>query len=110
MDNNLFIFMGEEQIAEFDRSRGLAGRQRQALDALDSDMDQGIDLDGERVEHPDRMQRIQFVMRHLFHAIERDDEGVAALMCAYIATRLPDLRAIRATEEGDQVRARLEFN
>jgi len=56
------------------------------------------------------MQRARFVAMNLVQAVRNGQESVAAAMCAYLAVRLPELRQVSATEDGETVLIDLVFN
>lgn len=95
---------------EYDRSRELPDHQLLYLDKMDEKMDLGIQLGETGVENPDINQRAQFVAANLVHAIKGDNEPVAASLCSYLAIRLPDLKQVKITENGNEVSIELVFD
>ncbi len=73
-------------------------------------MDGGITLEDGPVDEPDLMQRARFVAMNLVQAVRNGEDSVAAAMCAYLALRLPELRQVSATEEGETVLIDLVFD
>jgi len=91
----IVVLNGEPQI-EYDRSKPLPDQQRAYLDRMDFQMDGGIVLGGQTVEQPDQLQRAQFISIHAIQALQQGNEALVAASCAYLATRMPDLKQIKA--------------
>ena len=108
--NKLVVFLNGVSQIEFDRDQPLPTRQQEYLDRMDVQMDGGITLEEESIAQPDLMQRARFVAMNLVQAVRNGEDSVAAAMCAYLALRLPGLRQIAATEEGDSVLIDLVFD
>lgn len=110
MSNILIVYLNGQSVIEYDRAVRLPGHQRQYLDKMDHDMDSGIEMNGQSVTAPDLQQRAQYIAMHLIQAINHDNEAMIAAMCAYLATRLPDLKSIKAQEQGAHYSIDLVFN
>ena len=95
---------------EYDRNIRLPGHQREFLDKMDEDMAGGFELAGELVASPNPIQRAQFVTMQLLMAMQREDEGLIAASCAYLANRYPEMTRVVATEQGEQISFNLLFN
>jgi len=101
MDNKLnadmfYVILNEEPLLEFDRKKPVPGHQRQYLDNMDSQMDQGIQLGNDFVEAPNPLQRSQFVANSLINLLLKEEYSMAIAMCTYLAKRMPDLQQIKA--------------
>jgi hypothetical protein len=92
----LVVLVNGESRLEYDRSKVLSERQRVCLDRMDRQMDSGIRLGTDWVEQPRPAQRASFVAAQLVDALQRDDEGLIAACCTYLANRLPELKQIKA--------------
>jgi hypothetical protein len=102
MSDQMAVLLNGIAQLEYDRRKPLPDYQGAYLERMDRKMDdQGIDIDGVRVERPDLGQKAQFVAANLVNAIVGDDEAQAAAMCTWLATRLPDLKQVKIREEGD---------
>jgi hypothetical protein len=103
MKNIMAVLLNDIAQLEYDRDRPLSDYQQTYLDSMDDKMDQqGIDIDGVRVENPDENQKIQFVAANLLSAMRSDNEGLTSALCTWLATRIPDLKQIKYTDrEGD---------
>ena len=99
-DSVVVVLDGVSQL-EYRRATPLADQQRAYLDRLDQHMDKGIELGGVRIDHPDALQRAQYIALQMLQAVQDGNEMVAAATCAYLANRLPELKQVRAiTLEG----------
>ena len=96
MSDSMVVLLNGEALFEYDRTKPLAENQRQYLDRMDQQMDEGITLGTEKIVKPDQQQRAQFVAFTLLSAIEQDNDAVIAAMNSYLAVRYPDLKQIKA--------------
>jgi hypothetical protein len=110
MSDKLVIMFNGQATVEYDRSKRLPGHQRQYLDKMDSDMDAGIDLAGDRIDSPDAIQRAKFVAMHLVQALMDEQDGMIAAGCAYLAIRLPDLKQVKVIQQDEDLVLDLIFN
>ena len=110
MSNKLVVFLNGQSIVEYDRKIRLPGHQRQYLDKMDSDMDAGIEINGVHFDKPDLNQRAQYIAMYLVQAILKNNEAMIAAMSAYLANRLPELKQLKALEQGDNISVDLVFN
>ncbi len=95
MHNLLTVIVNDEAVLEFDRSKPVPGHQRQYLDNMDAQMDQGIQLGKDFIESPNPLQRSQFVANSLVNSVLKDEYSIAIAMCTYLAKRLQDLQQIK---------------
>jgi len=110
MSNLMAVLLNGIAQLEYDRDKPLPDHQALYLDKMDSKMDEGLLMGDTRVENPDINQRAQFVAANLLHAIKSDNEQVAASMCTYLATRMPDLKQVKIIEDGDEISIDLIFD
>lgn len=103
MSNIMAVFLNGIAQLEYDRSKALPDHQELYLDKMDEKMADGIQLGEELVTQPDENQRAQYVAANLLHAINSDNESMAAAMCSYLAVRLPDLKQVRFEEKDGHV-------
>lgn len=109
MKPNLEIILNGNLVIEYPRSTRLPGKQRGFLDIMDFDMDEGINLEGEIIDSPDKQQRSRYVSMKLFQALKSNNKGLITASCAYLVNRQPELLKIKANEEGDTVILELVF-
>ena len=94
-DTILYVIVNDDPILEFDRKKPMPGHQRQYLDNMDSQMDQGIQLGKDFIKEPNALQRSQFVANSLVNLLLKDEYSMAIAMCSYLAKRLPDLQQVK---------------
>ncbi len=109
MNNDLILYLNGQACLEATRSGGVPGHVRAWLARLDADMDDGIELDDGPVAAPDVQQRGQFVLARLLAALGEGKTDFARSLLFYLATRWPELRAIRVTEDASNWTAELDF-
>jgi translation elongation factor EF-4 len=108
-DQLVILLNGESQL-QYDRNKPLVGQQREFLDKMDVELQRGISINHQNIEHPDLQQRAQFVALNLIQAIQNSDEQKAAAMCAYLAIFLPDLKQVKAEQQAEGVIVDLVFD
>ena len=109
MSDKLVVLLNGQSVVEYDRAKRLPGHQRQYLDKMDSDMDSGIELNGESIAEPDATQRAKFVAMHMVQALLDEHDAMIAAGCAYLANRLPDLKQVKVVQEGEDLMLDLIF-
>ena len=73
-------------------------------------MDEGIEINGEMISSPDKIQRANYVAMSLLYGIKKNSEGMNSATCGYLSTRLPELKQIRALKKGGEITFDLIFN
>jgi hypothetical protein len=104
------VFLDGIAQLEYNRDQLLPDHQAAYLDKMDSKMDEGIVVGSEKVENPDLNQRAQFAAANLLHALNTDDESMAAAMCSYLAIRLPELKQVRFESVDGEVSIELIYD
>ncbi len=97
MSEYLVVVLDGVSQLEYVRATALVPAQQDYLDRLDQKMDAGIELAGLYIQHPDALQRAQFIAVQLVQAVQAGNEAQAAVTCAYLANRIPDLKQVRAS-------------
>jgi hypothetical protein len=110
MNNIMAVFLNGIAQLEYDRDRLLPDHQAAYLDKMDAKMDAGILVGNETIKDPDQNQRTRFAAANLAHALNAQDEAVAAAMCSYLAIRLPDLKQIKINDEEDEISIEFIFD
>jgi hypothetical protein len=110
MNNVMAVFLNGIAQLEYDRERLLPDHQAAYLDKMDAKMDAGILVGNETVTDPDQNQRTQFAAANLAHALQAQDEAVAAAMCSYLAIRLPDLKQVKIEDENGEISIEFIFD
>lgn len=109
-ERKLTVVVNGEAVVEYDRGVTLPPRQRDYLDAMDRRMAAGIRLGDERVATPDQLQRAQFVALQLWRALEENDDAPIAASCAWLASRIPELRQVKIEAGGEGAHIDLVFD
>lgn len=104
------IFLNGVAQLEYDRSKPLSEFQTDYLANMDNKMDAGIQLGDEVLNNPEVVERVKFVAGNLLHAMKSDDEASCAAFCAYMATRMPDLKQVKMADLSDEVTIELVFD
>jgi len=110
MSTLLSVYVNGEKVIEYDKNTRHPGKQRQYLDEMDLDMDESIELNDEMIASPDKMQRANYVAMSLLYGIHTKSEGMINATCAYLASRLPELKQIRSIEKGEEIIMDLIFD
>jgi len=110
MSNLLAVLLNGIAQLEYDRNKVLPAHQAVYLAKMDAKMDAGIRLGNDTVENPDINQRAQFIAANLLNAMRANDEEMSAALCTWLANRLPDLKQVKMTEDGDRVSIDLVFD
>lgn len=101
--NTLNLFVNEQLTFEYDRSTELDEGQLTFLDNMDKDMDRGFKIYGEMIAEPDTKQKATFVTMNLIRALQQEDDTKVAVLCAYLATRLPHAVEVHARDQADRI-------
>lgn len=107
MHSFLKLRIDGEMVLEFDRNTRLPGRQRDFLDKMDEDMDQGIQLANMHVREPDSLQRAHYVALHLLQAYREDNQSMITATCAYLIQRVPTLNTVAIEQDNQETRLQL---
>ena len=110
MQDQLVVRVNGEVMLEYDRGQSLPAAQQACLDKMDQKMNAGITYNGQHYASPDKLQCAQFVTMNLIQALGADDERGMAAMCAWLATRLPDLKQVQAVLQNESFTAELIFD
>lgn len=105
----LEVVVNGETMIKFESNTRSPGHERKFLDSMDLDMDEGFELEGGFIKSPDTMHRAKYVSMSLILALQANNEEMAKTMCAYLAHRLPDLKQVRAIDNGNDVEMDLLF-
>lgn len=100
----LAIVVNDQLTLQFDRSKELPENQQQYLAKLDEKFDQGIELQGEKIDKPNIQQKARYMALSMMEGIMYQEDAKAAVSMAWLATRLPDLKQVLAMvdEKGTQ--------
>ena len=110
MSDRLVILLNGASQLQYDRRKLLPDQQLAFLDKMDVEMQRGITVNNQDIDHPDIQQRAQFVALNLIQAIQNGEEQKAAAMCAYLAVFLPDLKQVKAEQQAEGMFIDLVFD
>ena len=110
MTNILAVLIDGIVQLEFDRNKSIPTHQEQFLNNMDAELMTGIVVNGQKISQPDLYQRAQFVALNLVNALRESNDSVAAAMCTYLATRLPELKQVKVELQGEQMSIDLVFD
>ena len=110
MNPSLEIILNDNLILEYPRNTRLPGKQREFLDIMDHDMNEGIKLDGNIIHTPDSQNRIHYIALQLIQAMKSNNRGMIMASCAYLINRQPTLQQIRAWEVDDTISLELIYD
>lgn len=94
--NKLAVLVNDQLTLEYDRDKPLPEHQQTYLAKLDGKFDQGIELQGEFLPTPDLPQRAKYMALSLMEGIIYQEDAKAAVSLAWLATRLTDLKQVKA--------------
>lgn len=110
-DRMLYVILNGDPLLEFDRRKPVPGHQRQYLDNMDNQMEQGIQMGDTFVKDPNPLQRSQFVANSLVNLLLKENYSMAVAMCTYLAKRMPDLQQIQCkSDENDDISIEFVFD
>ena len=110
MSAMLSVYINGNKVLDYDKNTRLPGKQRQFLNNMDIDMDEGIEINGEMIDSPDTIQRANYVAMNLLYGIEKNSKSMISATCGYLANRLPELKQIRSIENSNKITMDLIFN
>jgi hypothetical protein len=108
--NVLAILVNDELTLQYDRDKTLPDQQQLYLQKLDTKFEQGIELQGEFLAHPDIEQRARYMTLSLMEGILYQEDAKASASLAWLATRLPELKQVKALMDDSGTRFELIFD
>ena len=108
--NILAIVINDDLKLQYDRSKQLPENQQQYLLTLDKKFDSGLELQGEKIDHPDIQQKARYMTLILMESILYQEDAKAAVSMAWLATRLPDLKQVKAIVDKNGTQFELVFD
>jgi len=103
----LEIYINDQIVSEFDREITLDEQQLTFLNKMDSDMDNGIKIQGRLFTNPDSHQRATFVSMNIIKALQQENEASSYASCAYLVNRLPQLIEVHANDDDGTININL---
>jgi len=106
----LVIVVNDQPMMQYDRDKELPEKQQYYLQTLDKKFDQGIELQSKKIDYPDMEQRAKFMALSLMEGIMYKEDNKAAASMSWLATRLPDLKQVKAIVDQDGTHFELIFD
>ena len=91
----------DDQLLELNVPEAFIAQAQDFFAQMDTDMDQGWQVDREWIEQPDQMLRAQIAANKLLTALENQDHKLGRLMAGYIVSRIPDIDLIELSPAGE---------
>ena len=110
MNDIVAVVVNDQLTLKYERDKPLPEHQREYLDKLDDKFEQGIELDGEFLPQPVLEERARYMALSLMEGILYQEDARAAASLAWLATRLPDLKQVKAHVDHEGTRFDLVFD
>ncbi len=106
----LAIVINDQLKLQYDRSKQLPEHQQQYLSNLDNKFTKGLELQGEKIDDPNIEQKARYMSLILMESILYKEDSKAAVCLAWLATRLPDLKQLKAIVDDQGTQFELIFD
>jgi len=110
MSSILAVVVNDQLTLKYERDKPLPEHQQGYLDGLDKKFEQGIELDGEFLPKPILEERARYMALSLMEGILYQEDAKAAVSLAWLATRLPELKQVKAEVDQQGTRFHLVFD
>ncbi len=91
----------DDQLLELNVPGDFIQKAQDFFAKMDTDMNQGWQVNREWVENPDRILRAQIAANKLFTALENEDHNLGRLMAGYILDRIPEVDTVEINPAGE---------
>ncbi|RKZ96985.1 MAG: hypothetical protein DRQ43_03660, partial [Gammaproteobacteria bacterium] len=103
-----------QEVLTYDRSRALPDKQREYLNILDDQLEEGFILSDQQIDKPNLQQKTQFIALNLVNALTKEDDNTAIIMFTYLVNRMPELKQAKAkikeSDSGRQIGVEFVFD
>ena len=97
----LVIVINSKKAFEYYRDRPLSRKQTNDLEKASHKLNQGIHIGEKFIASPTDADKALFIANQLVFAIQHNDDGQIAFLCAFLASRYPKLKQLKiSTREG----------
>jgi len=107
MSDKVGFLLDGQEVLTYDRSRALPDKQREYLNILDDQLEDGFILSDQQIDKPNLQQKTQFIALNLVNALTKEDDNTAIIMFTYLVNRMPELKQAKAkikeTDSGQQI-------
>jgi len=108
--NILAIVVNDQLTLQYDRSKTLPENQQEYLNNMDVKFSRGLELQGEKIDNPSMEQKARYMSLILMESILYKEDSKAAVCLAWLATRLPDLKQLKAIVDDQSTQFELIFD
>jgi hypothetical protein len=91
----------DDQLLELNVPEAFIEQAQDFFAKMDTDMDQGWQVNREWVENPDALLRAQIAANKLLTALENEDHNLGRLMAGYIVARFPNVESVELKPAGE---------
>ena len=99
----------EEQSFNVDVPDVLLQEAGDFFQSIDRDMDQGWQMSRSWVDKPSLEQRCQIVADRILSAFEHENKKSLMMLCGYILSKMPQIKAIDISTNGEMQETLFEF-
>jgi len=114
MSDKVGFLLDGQEVLTYDRSRALPDKQREYLNILDDQLEDGFILSDQQIDKPNLQQKTQFIALNLVNALTKEDDNTAIIMFTYLVNRMPELKQAKAkikeTDSGQQIGVEFVFD
>ncbi|MCK5664230.1 MAG: hypothetical protein KAI17_12135 [Thiotrichaceae bacterium] len=96
MSDKVGFHLDGQEVLTYDRSQALPDQQREYLNALDDQLEEGFILSDQQIDKPNLQQKTQFIALNLVNALTKEDDNTAIIMFTYLVNRMPELKQAKA--------------
>ena len=114
MSDKVGFLLDGQEVLTYDRSRALPDKQREYLNILDDQLEEGFILSDQQIDKPNLQQKTQFIALNLVNALTKEDDNTAIIMFTYLVNRMPELKQAKAkikeSDSGRQIGVEFVFD
>ncbi len=114
MSDKVGFLLDGQEVLTYDRSQALPDKQREYLNILDDQLEEGFILSDQQIDKPNLQQKTQFIALNLVNALTKEDDNTAIIMFTYLVNRMPELKQAKAkikeTDSGQQIGVEFVFD
>ena len=114
MSDKVGFLLDGQEVLTYDRTRALPDKQREYLNILDDQLEEGFILSDQQIDKPNLQQKTQFIALNLVNALTKEDDNTAIIMFTYLVNRMPELKQAKAkikeSDSGRQIGVEFVFD
>ncbi len=97
------VSLNSTKVLEYFRERELNQKQIDDLKQLEAKLNKGISIAGKYLKAPSTKDKAIFMANNLANALLTENESIAAISSAYLATRYPDVKHLKIATRDNQL-------